>query len=75
MSKKTNTITAISARIWRLERKCDRLISEVRALRNAVSPQPAEIDEVIGRLRDTAAALREQSVRERQHYARFAREG
>ena len=75
MSKKTNKIAAIATRIGRVERKCNRLIAEVRSIRRALAPQHSEIDEVINHLHRTATALREQSKRERQHYARISREG
>lgn len=74
MSKKTNKLSQISARIGRVERKCNRLIAEVSALRKALTPQTSEIDEVIGHLHRTATALREQSRRQRRYYSRIARE-
>ena len=58
MSKKTNKLSQISARIGaRIERKCNRLIAEVSALRKALTPQTSEIDEVIGHLHRTANRL------------------
>lgn len=72
---KTNKIAVLSARIARVERKYNRLIAEVRSLRRALTPQYSEIDEVINHLHRTATALREQSKRERHHYARISREG
>lgn len=50
MSKKNNSLLQISARIGRVERKCNRLIAEVSALRKALTPQPSEIDAIIGHL-------------------------
>jgi len=38
MSKKNNKIAAIAARIGRVERKCNRLIAEITALRKALTP-------------------------------------
>ena len=74
MSKRNNKIAQIGARIRRVERKCNRLIAEVTALRKALTPQHSEIDDVIGHLHRTANALREQSERERRYYSRIARE-
>lgn len=74
MSKKTNKLAVIAARIRRVERKCNRLIAEVAALRKALTPQPSELNDIIGHLHQTARALREQSQRERRYYERNARE-
>lgn len=65
MSRPRNRIAEIAARVRRVERKCNSIIAEISALRNAMSPVPTEMDEVIGRLRRTAAELRRQSVAER----------
>lgn len=73
MSKKNSKLAAIAARIGRVERKCNRLIAEVTALRKALTPPDSEIDEVIGHLHRTAKALRAQSEQERWHYSRIAR--
>lgn len=74
MSKKNNSLLQISARIGRVERKCNRLIAEVSALRKALTPQPSEIDAIIGHLHRTATVLREQSREQRRFYSRIARE-
>ena len=70
MSKKNNKIAAIAASIGRVERKCNRLIYEVTALRKSLTPQHSDIDEVIGHLHRTAVALREQSRSERKYFSR-----
>ncbi len=74
MSKRNKKIAVIAARIGRVERKCNRLIAEVTALRKALTPQHSDIDDVIGHLHRTAHALREQSEKERRYYSRIARE-
>ncbi len=74
MSKKNNRFSQICARIGRVERKCNRLIAEVTALREALMPRRSEIDEVIGHLHRTATALREQSRSQRLYYSRILRE-
>lgn len=74
MSKHNSKIAAMSARIGRIERKCNRLLCEVASLRKALTPQYSDIDEVIGHLHRTAIALREQSKGERRYYSRNARE-
>lgn len=71
---KTNKIAGISARIARVERKCNRILHEIAALRKALIPQSSEIDDVINHLHRTATALREQSRSERKYYSRIARE-
>ncbi len=74
MSKKSNKISVIVARIGRVERKCDRLVAEMTSLRRFLTPKRSEIDEVIDRLHNTAVALRNQSRRERLFHLRNARE-
>lgn len=74
MSMKNTKIAVISARMGRVERKCNRLIAEVSALRKALTPQTSEIDEIIGHLHRTATALREQSRSQRRYYSRIAKE-
>ncbi len=67
-------MAVIAARIERVERKCNRIIAEVRSLRKALTPTYSEIDEVIAHLQRTAGQLREQSRYERRQYERIARE-
>lgn len=74
MSKQSKKLSQISARICRVERKCNRIIAEVATLRNALTTPHSEIDEVIGHLHRTATALREQSRSERRYYSRIAME-
>lgn len=74
MSKPSKKLSQISARICRVEHKCNRIIAEVTALRKALTPPHSEIDEVIGHLHRTATALQEQSRSERRYYSRIARE-
>ncbi len=74
MGNKNNKLKALSARIGRVERKCNRILIEVTSLRKALVPDHSEVDEVIGHLHRTAIALHNQSKRERKYFTRNAKE-
>jgi hypothetical protein len=53
------------SRLDRIERKCDRILSELLILRQRFMHRPDELDAVIERMHKAARKLKEQSRRER----------
>lgn len=70
MSIRNTQAQRLSARISRLERKCDRILAEISALRRDISPRRTEIDDVIDSLHKAASAMRQQSQSELRRYTR-----
>lgn len=60
-----NTYNCRSSRIERIERKCDRILSELLIIRHQLHKRP-DMDEAIDRLHATALKLREQVAREKE---------
>lgn len=65
MVKRIQTYKHKLSRIKRIERKCDRMLSELLVLRQIISRQ-YDVDKMIEGLHETARNLRIQSERERE---------
>lgn len=52
------------SRLDRIERKCDRILSELLILRQKIAHRPDDLDEAIERMHRAARRLKEQSKRE-----------
>lgn len=53
------------SRLWRIERQCDRILSEVLILRQVLRQKPTDLDDLIERMHESARSLRLQCERER----------
>lgn len=53
------------SRLARIERKCDRALAEIAAIRGTQNPGQKEIDEIVERLHTTSRRLRELAADER----------
>lgn len=60
------------SRLNRIERKCDRILSELSALRHRLSHQP-DIDSIIDRLHRSAREMRRQCEKECEEVRRMFR--
>lgn len=60
-----------SSRLARIERKCDRILSELLILRDHVANHPDELDVAIDRMHRAARSLHLQSERERENVIRM----
>lgn len=66
MNNRKNNKGGRASRLDRIERKCDRILSELASIRRRISPRHDDIDTAIDRMHRNARRMREQSIRDAQ---------
>ena len=70
MTKRSHNTKRRYSRIERIERKCDRILSEILIIRQRLA-RPESMDSAIDRMHTAARKLREQCEREREMVKRM----
>lgn len=70
MTNRKKNLKHLNYRMDRIERKCDRILSEILIIRQKITRHP-DMDAVINRLHKTAREMRDQCIRERDYMRRM----